>query len=49
MKCIYCGKPTEKAYIIADDLENPRPMCKKCIDDFQWECMLELGRLKEEK
>ena len=49
MKCAYCGKPTKKSYIIADDLENPRPMCKKCRDDFNYECMLAITKLKEEK
>jgi hypothetical protein len=32
LKCSYCGKTGKlKWYIIADDLENPRPYHKKCI------------------
>jgi hypothetical protein len=31
-KCHYCGKGGKlKWYIIADDLENPKPYHKKCI------------------
>jgi hypothetical protein len=36
-KCSYCGKGGKlKWYIIADDLENPKPYHKKCI----WEIFI---------
>ena len=39
-KCKVCG--TTKGvgfYVIADDLENPQPYCKKCYDEFRMECI----------
>jgi hypothetical protein len=37
-KCSYCGKTGKlKWYIIADDLENPKPYHKKCMNKFMIE------------
>ena len=41
MKCRGCGKSTVKRYIIADDLENPKPYHKHCIDKLLIEVYLE--------
>jgi hypothetical protein len=38
--CIWCGKPTDERYIIADDLENPQPYHKVCVMEMvfaSWE------------
>jgi hypothetical protein len=48
LKCSYCGKGGKlKWYIIADDLENPKPYHKKCI----WEIRIrsELMKIKIKK
>ena len=29
--CRWCGKPTNKKFVIADDLENPKPYHKECV------------------
>ena len=43
MKCGVCGsKKQVKNYIIADDIERPRPRCKKCIDKLRIKLMLTL-------
>ena len=30
--CLRCGKPTNKLFVVGDDLENPRPYHKDCIE-----------------
>jgi len=46
-KCCYCGKGGKlKYYIIADDLENPRPYHKKCIEKMKLESLLALYKIK---
>jgi hypothetical protein len=41
--CNYCGKGGKlKHYIIADDLENPRPYHPKCMEKFKIDCMIEM-------
>jgi hypothetical protein len=40
-KCHYCGKGGKlKWYIIADDLENPKPYHEKCMRKFAIDCFL---------
>jgi transposase-like protein len=45
-KCKVCGT-TEgvKGYIIADNLEEPRPYCDKCWENFQLKLMLRIAQL----
>lgn len=40
--CVRCGKADGniKYYIIADNLEEPRPMHEKCFKEFQKECLI---------
>lgn len=43
IKCRGCGKGGRlKNYIIADDLENPRPYHKKCMEQMMLEVMIQL-------
>jgi len=42
--CIWCKKPTNTFFIIADDIENPKPYHKECIQE-----MLIQALIKEEK
>jgi len=43
MKCIKCQKIRGvKLYVIADDLENPIPYCKKCYLGIYWTAFLML-------
>lgn len=44
-KCRWCGKSTGviKFYIIADDLENPKPYHPACIRKLQQEVMMKLS------
>lgn len=48
VKCRYCGKSRVpmKLYIIADDMENPRPYHKKCMDKMMMEVIMEMGERK---
>lgn len=45
VKCRRCGKSTGKIkfFVIADDLENPKPYHKKCIDELYFEVMIKLS------
>jgi hypothetical protein len=46
LKCSYCGKGGKlKWYIIADDLENPRPYHKKCYEKFRMEIVFSMPYL----
>ena len=44
MKCRYCGKQTKKLYIIADDLEHPKPYHKKCYDKLIMDCFIAIAK-----
>jgi len=40
MKCGICGSAKNvKKYIIADDMENPKARCKKCMDELFYEIL----------
>lgn len=45
VKCRYCGKGGKniKYYIIADDLEKPKPYHPACIKKLNFEIMLKLS------
>lgn len=45
IKCRYCGKTNGiiKQYIIADDMEKPKPYHPACIRKLQYEVMLKLS------
>lgn len=43
--CDWCGKPTDTWYVIADDLEAPRPFHTKCVHEM----LLEVWILEEER
>lgn len=47
-RCRGCGKDTGiiKYYIIADDLENPKPYHPDCIMDLKIEAIMRLGDIK---
>jgi len=38
-KCRWCGKLTDKFWIIADDMENPKPYCLKCLEKLKMEAL----------
>jgi hypothetical protein len=44
IKCNYCHKSGGKIkyFIIADDMENPRPYHDKCMDKFRVEVLIRL-------
>lgn len=44
-KCRGCGKSNGeiKWYVIADDLENPKPYHPICMEELQFEVMLKLA------
>ena len=44
-KCRWCNKsrPPMKFYIIADDMENPRPYHQKCKDAMFYEAMMQMA------
>lgn len=43
-KCGVCGSYKKvKYYIIADDIENPRPRCKKCMDELTINVLIHLS------
>jgi len=45
-KCRWCGKGGKlKWYIIADDMENPKPYHKKCIEKMKIEAMFALYKI----
>jgi len=46
--CSHCNKPKPdvKNYIIADDLEHPRPMCDECHRKLIIETMITIGEMK---
>lgn len=49
-KCGICGsKKNVKHYIIADDLENPRPRCKKCMDEIKLSVLMTLSEKEQGK
>lgn len=48
LKCNLCGKPAKigkplKYYVIADDIENPRPFHSKCIEKLRLKIILNIG------
>lgn len=51
-KCRWCKKGKNKAlgeikyYIIADDLERPKPYHKKCIDELYFEAILKMSGIE---
>lgn len=51
IKCRGCTNPKSKVkfYIIADDLENPKPYCKECIDELNMRVMMILCGLDPDK
>jgi hypothetical protein len=50
IKCNYCGKGGKlNWYIIADDLENPRPYHLKCIKKMKLEALKALYKIESEK
>lgn len=51
-KCKICGtKKNVKSYVIADDMENPQPYCRKCwlnlMDDILLKLAMENPELKK--
>jgi len=44
LKCRRCGKSTGKMkyYIIADDMEKPKPYHEKCMKEFTLELMINI-------
>ena len=46
-RCIYCGKVDKrvKFYVIADDMENPKPYHKTCFKKFQLDVLIKLSEL----
>ncbi len=50
VKCRWCGKSNgiRKYYIIADDLENPKPYHPACIRKLEIEVMMKLSDMKSE-
>ncbi len=47
-KCRWCGKSKGiiKYYIIADDLENPKPYHTACIRKLEMEVIMKLSDIK---
>lgn len=45
VKCRWCGKSTPpiKFYIIADDMENPKPYHPACIRELKYEVIRKLS------
>lgn len=44
-RCNFCNKPAKigkplKYYVIADDIENPRPFHSKCIEELRIKIIL---------
>ena len=49
-KCRYCGKGEKlKYYIIADDLEHPKPYHPKCMKLFTEDVMIKIYKQKLEE
>lgn len=46
-KCVRCGSSRRKLkyYVIADDLENPRPYCKPCHKQLMMDILTMLSDL----
>lgn len=44
-KCRWCGtsKPVIKFYILADDMEHPKPYHPACIRELEMEVMMKLS------
>ena len=51
LACVNCGSVRRKLkhYVVADDLENPRPYCKPCHEQLIVDVYLGLGKLKKAK
>jgi len=49
VKCRYCDKSTGviKYYVIADNLEEPKPHHKKCIDELYRDVMLKIAEIEK--
>lgn len=48
MKCKICGEwRGTKGYVLADDIENPQPYCKKCKEGLDIEVLIKLAELNE--
>lgn len=39
--CRWCGKPTTEWFVIGDDLENPKPYHKDCLEAMKIEILIE--------
>lgn len=46
LPCRYCKRKTRTRFVIADDLENPKPFHKKCHEKLMMEVMIELALRK---
>lgn len=48
-KCRWCNKTRKpiKYYVIADDLENPKPYHKICLNKMYFKAMLEIDKKNE--
>ena len=50
MECKICKtKKGVGGYIIADDLENPQPYCKECIDEVYFVANMQMCGIKISK
>lgn len=44
MKCKVCGTTSDvRLYVIADDMENPQPYCKDCMNIFLLELLKKIS------
>lgn len=50
-RCRWCNKTTGKIafFIVADDMENPKPYHKECVDEMAYDALTALYKIKGKK